>query len=306
MLCITPLLHCANHEFEEAWGFSKYPVKEYLNDANQLTELPEEKVMNPFWINIKNSCCQEKKILTLIQILHELPDGDYASRRYNVAAAVYAGIDVPKLQSLKKLCRYLLLSNTVEYGDYPLTELLLKNKASALERNDDSSKPVIYDARTAQLAKLLIDHGALKENWPSYGTTLLHQAMWLDYEPALISLYKECGIDPLARNSIGWTPLIELVSLGVDDESDEEADNTELTKAFLLLQNMPKGKVTALLTSKVEHRRATVFDFIEREKHSFNKSKICKLNALRTYFIDTLNSSDPIVSNSEEKEKIVD
>jgi hypothetical protein len=263
--------------------------------------------MNPFLLKITESYCQEKKILTLIQILHELPDGDYASRRYNVAAAVYAGIDVPKLQSLKKLCHYLLLSDTVEHGDYPLTELLLKNKANALERNNDRSKPVIYDAQTAQLARLLIDYGALKENWHSDGTTLLHQAMWLDYEPALIPLYKEHGIDPMTRNDIGWTPLIELVSLGVDYES-EETDNTELTKASLLLQDMPRGKVTALIISEVGYRRATVFDFIEREKHSFNKTKNCKLNALRNYLTDTMNSFDATVSKIEEEkqESIID
>jgi hypothetical protein len=304
LLLLPSLLQSAAHEFEDAWGFSKYPVEKHRDEINQFTELPEQKVMNPFWLKIKESCCQEKKILTLIQILHKLPHNNYAARRYNVTAAVYAGIDVPKLQSMKKLCSYLLLSDTVRHGDYPLTELLLKHKAKAHEKNS-SGLPVIYNAQTAQLAILLINFGALQASWSFVhaSSSLLHQAMWRKYDPALIPLYKKCHIDPLRPNNrTGFTPLMELIELGIDDE-DEIYDILELAKISLLFQDLPKEKVKTLITAKDTLGR-TVFDFIESVHYPSQIKKI-KLDILRNYLTDTLNSLDPIESKSKEKEKIV-
>lgn len=309
LVCITPLIHSAAdedpdhmgwgffdllnlhapghtettaHEFEGAWGFSGQLV---ARDA----VLTEEAVMNPFWQKMKNEP-QEKKITTLINICEALrADYNYPERRYNIAAATYAEVDLVALeaQAKKKHCTHLVLHDAVMFKDYDLTEFLLKHKANVHEKDYDRT-PIIFTAKTTLLAQLLIDFGTLKENpccWD--GDTLLHRAMWDRCEPALIPLYKKHGIDPMTCCSIGYTPLMTLAHW-----ADEHRDrDLVINKASLLLQDLPKEKIVALINAK-NNDGNTVIDIIKKSIHT--GFRIRNLDALEIYLIDTMTSLETI------------
>lgn len=294
MLCITPLLHCADYEFD-TWGLSpKYSVEKYYQNRTQFTELPEGMVMNPFWLKMKEKP-QEEKISVLINICKALPgDYNYLELRYNIAAATYAGIDLPllQLQVKGKCCGGLLLRNTVLMQDYPLTKLLLEHKADVHE-TFDSLMPVINLSKTVTLTELLIGYGALDKNTKCllYGKTLLHQAMNPTYEPALISLYKEQGIDPLTGDSSGYTPLMDMI-ICIYCFYYESHD--PITRVSLLLEGLSTEKSLALINA-TNNDGETIFDIIKRKSdHSSTKRKISQFNALHNYLVNRLVSLESI------------
>lgn len=298
ILCTSSRLYSAAYGvYYNTWGLSeKYPVAAYDKDAqpSQLTKLTKEMVMNPFWRMMK-SRCQDFKIPALIVICNSLgSDSHYTARRYNITAAVYAGIDLPALQlQVKKVPSFLLLSDTVLMQDYLLTALLLEHKADPCEIANDGT-PVIYYAETVRLAQLLINAGALKKDTTrNDGETLLHKAMLGNRAPALITLYIEHGINPLACDSDNRTPLMHLL-IWISHDYYESHDPI-ITKASLLLEGLPKERSLALINA-MNKDGETIFDMIKRRKSNATKNKnvIPQFDALHGYLVNTLMSLESI------------
>jgi hypothetical protein len=274
---------------DDAWGFSKkYSVAQYRHDI-KLIELSEKEVMNPFWLQMKNES-QEKKVTTLITIFKALRgDPFYLARRYNMAAAIYAGIDVPALQSK----RTSLLRKIVQKQDYHLTKLLLTHGADA-NKMGEAKNPVIYYAETVLLAQLLIDSGVNIKETPKtkrYAETLLHEAIEPDHESALITLYRGYGIDPIEYDWFKKTPLMRLV-----DYAFRYKDQEIITRASFLLQDLPKEEAIALINA-TDHKGQNVFDQI-KEHQSGGESDRNNCNALRNYLLNVLAS----LQDGEEEE----
>lgn len=66
--------------------------------------------------------------------------------------------------------------------------------------------PIITQARSTVMARLLINHGARVQD-----NHLLHYAMLKDYEPALVSLYLNLGCGPLHNGACTTSPLEFLI-----------------------------------------------------------------------------------------------
>lgn len=82
--------------------------------------------------------------------------------------------------------------------------------ATALRRSGDSESPLIFFAKTTQMAKVLIQHGA-EGNVHSWGTELLSSVWSAEKAPALIPLYVANGAKVNQLDSKGTLPMNNLV-----------------------------------------------------------------------------------------------
>lgn len=128
-------------------------------------------------------------------------DGTRHVQRFNLAAALYLGVDPKCTWMQKALCGFVLCD------DCPLVALMLE-KGSDPKTIGSYGLSVIFNARTVAMAELLRSHGANLNVTTFFGRdTLLHDIFthYKTYE--LISYYIKYGVDPMQQDARRCTAL---------------------------------------------------------------------------------------------------
>ncbi|MCL5875557.1 MAG: hypothetical protein M1114_03730 [Candidatus Dependentiae bacterium] len=129
-------------------------------------------------------------------------DNTYHVQRFNLAAALYLGIN-PKCTWMQKTLCDLALRD-----DCPLVALMLEKGCDPNIRNL-FGESVIFRAKTVAMAELLRSHGANLNVIKSDGGTLLHNIFTHSKTYALIPYYIKYGVNPLQQDRYGQTALEE-------------------------------------------------------------------------------------------------
>lgn len=120
--------------------------------------------------------------------------------RFNIAAALYIGVDTKSTYMQELLCRFVL------DNDYPLVALMLGKGSDPNTRDHVFDVAVIFNAKTVAMAELLRKYGA-NFNVISLGRTLLHDIYTYSKTYELIPYYIKHGVNPMQQNRFGETAL---------------------------------------------------------------------------------------------------
>lgn len=230
-----------NDQFIEGIGGTvNWPVEKCRHNTEKLTELTESEVLNPFWSKLRNGTQEQKDNLLLEIASMHISDFLYLAKRKNIAAAVFIGANLEKIQSIlsKTFSSSDLLCGAVLFNDLPLTRLLLTHNYPCT-RSTFLGEPIIFYARTVAIARLLIQYGAKTDARCSWNRTLLHKVTDSCFEPALISLYRYHGASPMETDKDGETPLSLLLN-------DARQDHFIKKAALLLVGLTPHQKIALL------------------------------------------------------------
>jgi hypothetical protein len=140
------------------WGTKDYPVEKYQCDQSQLSELTEESVMNPFWVQMKDAPQQEKDNALLEIANTHIEEQFYLADRKNIAAATLIGADLIKIKIDPENCTRNIFRQAVCKNDLPLVSLFFTHKFLVHKKIS-----IIDSVRTIDMAKLLAQHGALDD-----------------------------------------------------------------------------------------------------------------------------------------------
>lgn len=232
-------------------------------------------LMDQTWMHVKHHAPQKKKN----QLLYEFAriacaDDEYANRRNEIAAAIFAGAHILSVQDRLKDSAACLLPPIVLKGDVPLVYLLLSNDADVHEL-DLKGERAIYCAQTAAMALLLIKYHALNGLNEAEKFSIFQRVMWPHYDPALITLYKKKGFDPGMWDNSG----VLLLCLVRNPEQDI------VKKAMLLLRDMSDMAIQKMI-SYTRMGKALAGE-IEQKKEKVEKQEVKKrLQLLSTYLFD--------------------
>lgn len=255
-LCTSPLLHCAADKFittdqlpNGMWGTKDWPVKAYGDNPKKqhYSELTAHEVRNPFWWQMKDASQKEKDDALLKIVNAHLSDQFYLADRKNIAAATWIGANLLKIKTDQETYTRGILASAFRLNDIPLMSLFFAHKFPVHEE-----RFIFWNARTVDMAKLCIQHGALDniENFKRSHRYVcpLHYIIAMQYELELITLYRSYGFSPMEIDSKGRTPLEVLFQRGT-------VSSKKLLKGavFLLTGLTPIEKI--ILLTKL-HRRA--------------------------------------------------
>lgn len=246
-------------------------------------KLPQNIVLKPIWQEL-TSADQNKKDDKLFTASTA---DDFISKyskktRKHIAALVYLGANVQTVQHMQDQpdqTRRLLPDVTLMH-DIPLTRILLEHGADVHQKSYDD-QTAIYLAQTVAIAQVLIAHRALDNLTKEQKAALMHKIMAAEYDPALITLYKENGVYLTPHDYSDSSPIISLI---------RSPQNYMNTKARLFLDGYSKQEQLSLLTCPKDidlgdevfsdMRGYTVFDIIEEQKTDAHEVHVDRLDDL--------------------------
>ncbi|MCL5875556.1 MAG: hypothetical protein M1114_03725 [Candidatus Dependentiae bacterium] len=172
-----------------------------------------------FWKKIKKNIQKneafseqdKKKIEKICENINN-NDGTRHVQRFNLAAALYLGIDSKYTWMQEALCGFVLC------GDYPLVALMLE-KGCDPNTIDFFGDRVIFNARTVAMAELLRSHGANLNVTTFDLNTLLHDIFTKFKTYELIPYYIKYGVDPMQQNNSGETALEQGITYHMCEEA---------------------------------------------------------------------------------------
>lgn len=246
-------------------------------------ELSNDLTLKPFWQELR-AVKQEQKDDALLKAstTDDFIDQYSKKTRKDIAAIVYVGANVAAVQYMQDqiIGGRRLLPDVVLMHDIPLARILIEHGADVHQKtyNDETA---IYNAQTVAIAQLLIAHRALDDLTKDQKAKLMHKVMEPDYDPQLITLYKENGVYLAPSDYNDTSPLISLVRI---------PQNYMNTKARLFLNGYGKQERLDLLTiPKIididgelfnDVSGYTVFDIIEEQKKDAHEVHVDRLNDL--------------------------
>lgn len=177
-----------------------------------------------------------------------------AAKRGDLAAVQNLLEKNPKLVKAKDIQGATALHKAVEEGHLELAVYLLAHGARVNARALSDGTP-LHVAPNAQLAQLLLDHGAsltLKDK--KVGDTALHSAAWRGH-PEVCAFLLEKGLEVNVKNRLGYTPLhsaaafgrIETAAILVANGADLNARNHDGWTPLHLAAGLGQKEMTAWL-----------------------------------------------------------
>ena len=236
--------------------------------------LTEEYVLNDYWQNIAvlnriNVDIANSALNYVFDLF--FPDAGYPLWRYHVAAAMLAGAN-PNIEGRDTKHA---LSRAALFQDYALCKILLERGANPNVPSYDS--PLLF-IKKPSLAALFLQYGAK----PDFD--VLMQTMRHDYEPELISLYKNQGMSPLQTDSLGSTILHYLVSNMAHYHKNVDLLMRKVTELFNGLSIL---EITALINGRSSYYDGTVLEMLAQK----TGPAVIKLETLLRSYVQNLSQN---------------
>jgi hypothetical protein len=219
----------------------------------------------------------------------------YAKQRRFFAATIICGAN-PNLQIEKGQNYINPLIVALQRNDEDLVQFLMEYGAHA--NGMDLYEPYIFKAKKVAIVEQLLARGASISCKGVDEMNLVHQCLYdSSFEPELVDLYKKGGVDPLAIDKRGNTPLHYLSMLGLS--------NAFLKKAELVLQGLTPAQLIKLCSTQNKDGK-TVMALLSGyiTKNSLFKSEAQELmDLLRVRLIAAQKAVAPSSSEKIQEEK---
>jgi|GEM_PF-3134288 len=247
----------------------------YTSETTSIdTPLNENYVLNDYWKKIKLSN-QETKDAAFAKLLNlDFPDRMYPLLRRHIGAALRAGANPHSADIADSP-----LHNAAEFQDYALCELLFERKVSPNMKCLDT--PVIFSVKTANLANLFLKYGADITIADEDGNNLLHEAADVEFEPKLISLYKDKGLSPLTVDHFpSNTTCLHMLALNAEDYVKKNKLTQLKDKISHIFAGLKPDDIIQLLNIR-QNEHGTIFDILQKNNDLASKMFLAQLRSIQ-------------------------